>query len=144
MFTATQVFQNVGRRPHFSVYDPDTDTFYVWSSENGELYCFRHPKDDPTLYLTEVRTCPALSNTYVRSFTIFGDQILFVSGTSADSGQAQILLCRLSDLSVQEVYPVCDAYAGMVQIIPVIDGRGASGGGRAAHAGGVRTAGQGR
>ena len=121
VFTTTQVFQNIGSRPHFSVYDPDSDTFYVWSSENGELYCFRHPKDDPTLYLTEVRTCPALSNTYVRSFTIFGDQILFVSGTSADSGQAQILLCRLSDLSVQEVYPVCDAYAGMVQIIPVID-----------------------
>ncbi len=62
VFTTTQVFQNIGSRPHFSVYDPDSDTFYVWSSENGELYCFRHPKDDPTLYLTEVRTCPALSD----------------------------------------------------------------------------------
>ena len=121
VFTTTQVFRNIGRRPHFSVYDPDTDTFYVWSSENGELYCFRHPKDDPTLYLTEVKSCPALSNTYVRSFTIFGDRILFVSGTSTDGGQARILLCRLSDLSVQEAYPVCDAYAGMVRILPVID-----------------------
>ena len=32
-----------------------------------------------------------------------------------------VLLCRLSDLSVQEAYPACDAYAGMVQILPVID-----------------------
>ena len=54
-FIKTQIFSNVGNRPHFSVYDPVSDTFYVWSSQSGELYCFRHTEDSTRLYLTEIK-----------------------------------------------------------------------------------------
>lgn len=121
VWTHSGTFTDIGNRPHFSVYDSATDTFYVWSSESGQLYCFRHPTEDPSVYLTQVRTCAELQDTYVRSFTLLGDRILFVSGISSAGATPKILLCRLSDLSVLESWDVADAYAGMVQILPVTD-----------------------
>jgi hypothetical protein len=120
-FIKTQIFSNVGNRPHFSVYDPVSDTFYVWSSQSGELYCFRHTEDSTRLYLTEIKKIDALSSTYVRSFTIIGGDIYFVSGISGDGTPPQILRCDLKDLSVKESYAVPDELAGMIQITPVDD-----------------------
>ena len=40
-FIHTQSFYDIGIRPHYTVYDRNTDTFYVWSSMTGELFCFR-------------------------------------------------------------------------------------------------------
>lgn len=118
-YAASQVFEGVGDRPHFTVYDEQTDTFYVWSSESGQMYCFRHPEGSTEMFLTQILTCTRLEDTYVRSFTILGDRILFVSGLSASGEDPEILVCRLSDLEVLEEYPVCGDYAGMVQILPV-------------------------
>lgn len=114
----TQIFDQIGNRPHFTAYDKATDTFYVWSSRSGELYCFRHAKDDSRVYLTEVKKVDELSGIYIRSFTIIGDKIYFVSGFG--TGQpAQILCCSLDTLEVLERYDVPDELAGMVQITPV-------------------------
>ncbi len=120
-FVETQIFDDIGIRPHFSVYDEKSDTFYVWSSESGELYCFRHTPDSSRMYLTEIRSIKELENTYVRSFTIVDDDILFTSGLSTGGTGAKVLQCDLKSLDVKKSYPVPDALAGMVQITPIED-----------------------
>jgi hypothetical protein len=121
IWQCSQVFTDIGTRPHFSVYDSTADTFYVWSSENGELYCFRRAEGDTKVYLTEVRSCERLKNTYVRSFTVMGSSILFVAGTSGSGDTPAVILCNLGDLAVRAEYPVASQYAGMVQIMPVLE-----------------------
>ena len=120
-FINTQSLYEIGNRPHFTVYDETSDTFYVWSSSTGELYCFRHKPEDTRMYLTEIRKIDQLSGLYVRSFTIVGDDIYFVSGVSATGADAQILKCDLKTLNIKKSYPVPDELAGMVQITPIDD-----------------------
>ncbi len=118
-FLNTQVIYKIGDRPHFTYYDEKSDTFYVWSSNTGELYCFRHTPDSTRLYLTDVRTIDKLSGLYVRSFSIIDGDIYFVSGTSADAPQGEILVCDLDTLKVKKSYPVPGQLAGMVQITKI-------------------------
>ena len=120
-FINTQSFYDIGNRPHFTAYDETSDTFYVWSSSTGELYCFRHTPDSTRMYLTDIRKIDQLSGLYVRSFTIVGDDIYFVSGVSAAGTSPQILQCDLKTLNIKKGYPVPDELAGMVQITPIDD-----------------------
>ena len=113
VFYHTQTLDEVGNRPHYIVYDAPTDTFYVWSSMNGEMYLCRHDPGDTRMYLTEIRKTEALADTYVRSFTIDGSDIYFVSGIP---GSPAILRADLSTFEVREAYPVPDVMAGMVQL----------------------------
>ena len=115
IFVPTQEFLDIGNRPHYIIYDEYTDTFYVWSSQNGEMYLFRHAKEDSRMYLTEVRSIPSLSNVYVRSFTIIGDRIYFVSGNSS------IIETDLYSFKIKKEYPVPPEMAGMVQITRIQD-----------------------
>jgi len=115
-FVQTQLFENIGSRPHYIRYDERTGTFYVWSSMTGELYCFRHTRSSSRMYLTEIRKLDMLDGVYVRSFTIQGNSIYFVSG------QSQILQADLKTLELKKTYPVPDAIAGMVQLLPVPGG----------------------
>lgn len=115
IFIPTQEFTQIGNRPHYIIYHEPTDTFYVWSSQSGEMYLLRHPENDTTMYLTEIRSIPSLSNVYVRSFTIAGDRIYFVSGNSS------IIEADLSTFKVRKEYPVPDEIAGMVQLTPIED-----------------------
>lgn len=114
-FIHTQTFENIGNRPHYIIYDAPTDTFYVWSSMSGEMYLFRHNPDDTRMYLTEVRRIESLDNVYVRSFTIRGNDIYFVSGNSS------ILRADLATFEITETYPVPDSMAGMIQLTPIQD-----------------------
>lgn len=113
VFYHTQTLDEAGNRPHYIVYDAPTDTFYVWSSMNGEMYLCRHDPGSPQMYLTQIRTVDALKETYVRSFTIDGDDIYFVSGIP---GTPAIIQADLSTFEVRKTYPVPDAIAGMVQL----------------------------
>lgn len=122
VYVNTQEFEEIGNRPHYTVYDQDTDTFYVWSSMSGEMYLFRHNDDDTRMYLTEVLSVPALANGYTRSFTIDGDEILIVSGIMLDLTDSVITRCSIRDLSVIETYHMPDEIAGMTQILPVENG----------------------
>lgn len=115
VFYHTQTLDEVGNRPHYIVYDAPTDTFYVWSSMNGEMYLCRHDPGDPLMYLTEIRTVDALKDAYVRSFTIDGDDIYFVSGIP---GSPAILRADLATFEIRETYPVPDEMAGMIQLTP--------------------------
>lgn len=110
-FEVIQEFSNIGVRPHYIQYHEETETFYVWSSMTGEMYLFSANSQQVTL--EEVRKIPQLEGVYVRSFTILGDEIYFVSGNNA------ILRARLSDFTILEEYPVPDSLAGMIQLTKI-------------------------
>ena len=115
VFLPTQEFTEIGDRPHYIIYDEATMTFYVWSSESGEMFLFRRSADDTSLYLTEIRSIPSLNGIYVRSFTIEGDTIYFVSGNSS------IIEADLDTFRIKKEYPVPDNMAGMVQLTFIRD-----------------------
>lgn len=115
VYIPSQEFTGIGSRPHYIVYDKPTDTFYVWSSQSGEMYLLRHPADNSTMYLTQIRSIPSLANTYVRSFTIVKNTIYFVSGNSS------IIEADLDTFKVKKEYPVPDELSGMIQLTPIGD-----------------------
>lgn len=115
IFVPFQEFTEIGNRPHYIIYDERTDTFYAWSSESGEMFLFRHPKGDPHMYLTGIRSIPSLNGVYVRSFTIAEDTIYFVSGNSS------IIEADLATFKIRKEYPVPDELAGMIQLTPIED-----------------------
>lgn len=113
VFYHTQTLDAVGNRPHYIIYDAPTDTFYVWSSMNGEMYLCRHDPGESRMYLTQIHTVDALKETYVRSFTIDGNDIYFVSGTP---GTPAVFQADLTTFTVKETFPVPDSMAGMIQL----------------------------
>lgn len=115
VYVHTQTFNDIGNRPHYIVYDAPTDTFYAWSSMSGEMYLFRHNPDDTRMYLTEIRRIESLDNVYVRSFTIIGNDIYFVSGNSS------IIRADLESFKISETYPVPGSMAGMIQLTLIQD-----------------------
>lgn len=115
IFLPTQEFTNIGNRPHYILYDEYTDTFYAWSSMSGEMFLFRHAKEDSRMYLTKVLSIPSLDGVYVRSFTIVEDRIYFVSGNSS------ILEADLYTFEVKKEYPVPARLCGMIQLTPIED-----------------------
>lgn len=114
-YVHTQTFSDIGIRPHYLVYHEPKDCFYAWSSMTGEMYLFRREKDSSRVYLSEVKRIPSLNGSYVRSFTILGNDIYFVSGNSS------ILRADLDSFEIRQEYPVPDEIAGMIQLT-MIDG----------------------
>ncbi len=117
IFYHTQTFEGIGNRPHYIVYREADNTFYVWSSMNGEMYLMRHNPEDTRMYLTEIRKVDGLEETYVRSFTIIGDEIYFVSGIPNNT----ILCADLESFTIKKAYPVPDELAGMIQLTKIQD-----------------------
>lgn len=115
VFVPTQCFYNIGKRPHYIIYDEYTDTFYAWSSQSGEMYLFRRKDGCSDVYLTEIRSIPSLNGVYVRSFTIVEDTVYFVSGNST------IIEADLYTFEIKKEYPVPAEMAGMIQITPIQD-----------------------
>lgn len=114
IFYQTQSFENIGIRPHYVVYDADSERFYALSSMTGELYVFLRPqKDSSAVALEKIMSIPELNNIYVRSFTIDGDDIYFVSGNSS------IIRADKKDLDILETWPVPAGIAGMVQLTKI-------------------------
>lgn len=120
-FINTQTIYNIGNRPHYTVYDKETDTFYVWSSTTGELYCIRQGAGSSRLYITDIRKMDILDGIYVRSFSIIDGDIYFVSGVSDEGFSAKIYCCDLETLEVKKSYDVPANLAGMVQITKIDD-----------------------
>ena len=107
-FELTGVFNDIGILPHYVVYDENSERFYVLSSMTGELYVFKNKNGEVIHERTE--SIKELNDCYVRSFTIMGDEVYFVSGNK------NIIRARLKDLKVLERFPVGDEIAGMVQL----------------------------
>lgn len=114
-FIHTQTLKNIGIRPHFIVYEEETDTFYAWSSMTGELFYIHRNKEDNQVYVSDIRAIDKLNNVYVRSFTIIDGEVYFVSGTSS------IIVADLKSLQIKREYPVSDEIAGMIQLVKIQD-----------------------
>jgi len=115
-FVQTQVFENVGNRPHYIYYHKESATFYAWSSMTGEMYLFQRNPDTNLVSLLEIRSVPQLSGgAYVRSFTIIGDKIYFVSGLKS------IIKLNLNNFRLLRIYLVPEDIAGMVQLTKIED-----------------------
>lgn len=114
-FVHTQTFSNIGIRPHYIVYHEADGCFYAWSSMTGEMYIFRRAEASSRVFLSEIRSIPALNGVYVRSFSMIGRDVYFVSGNSS------IIRADRKTFAVREEYPVPDAIAGMIQLT-LIDG----------------------
>ena len=112
-FQLTGEFPDIGTLPHFVTYDENSKRFYVLSSMTGELFIFKNHNGEAVL--ERVNRIEELNGSYVRSFTIIGDEVYFVSGNS------NIIRARLSDLKVLERYPVSPDIAGMVQLEKIGD-----------------------
>lgn len=82
---------------------------------SGELYLFRRNAGDTRMYLTEIRRMDSLDQVYVRSFTIIGNDIYFVSGNSS------IIRADLDTFAILDTYPVPDSMAGMIQLTLIQD-----------------------
>lgn len=111
-----QVFDNIGIRPHYIVYDAKTNYFYVWSSATGQMYLFRRKKDSLEVYLDKIKAIPELYGKYVRSFTIDGNEIYFPCVEDSS-----IYVADKKSFKLKGIYPVPAKMAGMVQIIRIED-----------------------
>lgn len=109
-FYLTQLFENIGIRPHYIVYDEGSKRFYALSSMTGELYVFYRREKSSDVFLEKILSVPELNNVYVRSFTIDNNDIYFVACNGT------ILRTRKKDLAVLERWTIPAEYAGMVQI----------------------------
>ena len=114
-FVNTQLFTDIGIRPHFIVYDEDDASFYAWSSMTGQMYVFKYD-ENRRVYISRIMTLDSLNDVYVRSFTIEGDSIYLVSGAGS------ILIVDKYEFRVKKEYKVPDSMYGMVQIMPVEKG----------------------
>ncbi|MCR4909439.1 MAG: hypothetical protein K5985_11470 [Lachnospiraceae bacterium] len=112
-FLLTQQFENITSRPHYIVYHEENATFYCWCSMSGQMYLFRREEGSSRVYLAEILSIPELDGVYVRSFTIIGNDIYFVSGNS------KILKADLDSFEITASYPVPGKLAGMVQLTPI-------------------------
>ena len=114
-YVNTQLFSDIGKRPHYTVYDEKDTAFYVWSSTTGEMYIFRHETGSAKMYLTEIRDA-GTKDTYIRSFYMDGDEIYFVSGIGADGQSSGILICDKHTFEIKEKIDVPAELAGMVAL----------------------------
>ena len=116
VFVNTQVFEGIGNRPHYIVYNEADKCFYVWSSMTGQMYVMKHDEGSKQMYISRIMTIEELDGVYARSFTLDGDSIYIVSGNK------QILEVATSNFKIKHRYQVPDSMAGMVQIMPVDGG----------------------
>lgn len=113
-YMETQVFENIGLRPHYVEYDGTTGVFYVWSSLTGEMYLFKRKPNTVELSLQKVMRVPELYGQYARSFTIVKNRIYFPCVTSSS-----ILEVDKKTFRIKNNYPVPENIAGMVQLLKI-------------------------
>lgn len=113
-YTEVQVFENIGVRPHYIVYDAPTGLFYAWSSMTGEMYLFRRKPDTSEVCLEKVMKVPELYGKYVRSFTIEGDRIYLPC-----VHESAIVAVDKETFCVEDSYAVPESIAGMVQLAKI-------------------------
>lgn len=116
-YVQTQTFDNIGMKPHFVQYDEKRKTFYAWSSITGEMYYFKRDTATNDIYIEKVLKIDELFGVYVRSFTIIGDEIYFISGHNNE----KLIRANADTLEILETYPVASEIAGMVQVIKIQD-----------------------
>ncbi|MBQ6697153.1 MAG: hypothetical protein IJN16_10665 [Lachnospiraceae bacterium] len=114
-FIQTQIFENIGNRPHYIDYDAATNRFYALSSLTGELYVFYQEADTTQVQLEKILNIPGMQNTYIRSFSIEEDEIYFACNNGI------ILRTRLEDLTLLEQFSVPAELGGLIQVVKIQD-----------------------
>ncbi len=112
-FSVSQEIDGVGERPHFVVYDPQTQLFNVWSSMTGEMIRYRREEGSNLLVQEDVLSIPELNGIYVRSFTIEGNKIYL------PTADGRIYEADKKTLAVKKIYQVPEQIAGMVQLMHI-------------------------
>lgn len=107
-FQNTQRFDKVGIRPHYIQYDVDTESFFVWSSETGDMYIMKRLPEYNYMYIKEIRHIYELDGFYVRSFSIDGDEVIFPSGNNQ-----YMIIADKETLNVKNQYKVTPGICGM-------------------------------
>lgn len=111
-YQLVESIENVGVRPHYTVYDSATGQFYVWSSMTGTMYIYKRASNGTSLRLKGTKRIRDLDGAYTRSFTIEGDTIYFPC-----TGNSAIYAVNKSNFRVKGVYPVSSELSEMVQVI---------------------------
>jgi hypothetical protein len=93
-----QRLYNVGGRPHKTIYDLQTDAFYVVSAPY--IFCYRKLAGQLTLIYQ--KSPSFLAGTYVRSFKIIDSKMYFVSG----NGHINVVNYIDESYTVMNAYPV--------------------------------------
>lgn len=127
-FKQTQIIGGIETRPHFVIYDKDSQRFYVLSSLGGVLWIIKNEsgeaKIEQKIEITEIK------ETYVRSFSLIDGFFYFISG----NGFIWKISLDVYGNSVQEKFAVPFELSGMNQIVKIgnsfyitvyQDGRGA-------------------
>lgn len=113
-YQLVESIENVGIRPHYTVYDQATGQFYVWSSMTGTMYIYKRAKNGLGLTLKSARTIKDMDGFYTRSFTIDNGTIYFPC-----VGKSAVYAVNKSNFKVKAVYPVVSELGEMVQLIHV-------------------------
>lgn len=111
-FQLVESIENVGVRPHYTVYDSATGQFYVWSSMTGTMYIYKRVSNSTSIRLKSTKRIRELDGAYTRSFTIEGDTIYFPC-----TGNSAIYAVNKNNFRVKGVYPVAAELSEMVQVI---------------------------
>lgn len=113
-YQLVESIENVGIRPHYTVYDKATGQFYVWSSMTGTMYIYKRAKNSLSLSLACTRTIKDLDGCYTRSFTIDNGAIYFPC-----VGRSAIYVVNKGDFKVKAAYPVVSELGEMVQLLHI-------------------------
>lgn len=112
-----QTIENVGLKPHYVQYDEKREEFLAWSSITGEMYYLKRDKDTNQVNIERIVKIDELYGVYVRSFTIIGEEVYFISGHN----NQKIIKADVDSLTILERYQVTPEIAGMVQLTKIQD-----------------------
>lgn len=112
-FKQTQIIGGIETRPHFVIYDKDSQRFYVLSSLGGILWIIKNEngqaKIERKIEISEIK------ETYVRSFSQIDGFFYFISG----NGFIWKVSLNDSKYSVQVKFAVPFELSGMNQIVKI-------------------------
>lgn len=114
-FYLTQLFNEIGTRPHYVVYDETEKRFYVLSSMTGQLYVFYRPDPDS-------------SSVALEKYSLCQSWIRFMSAPLQSTATTCTLFPAISrfcapakDLKILERFPVPAEISGMIQLTHIQD-----------------------
>jgi len=109
-FYLTQVFEQIGKRPHFVMYDEEKELFYALSSLTGEIYIFERKNQDIEVELADTKSLAGLDGIYIRSFSIIeGDMYL-------PAGDGKIYRLNRENFDIEETFELPPELGGPTQI----------------------------
>jgi len=123
-FALSQIFENIGTKPHCIVYDKDTKLFFLLNSYSGEIYMFEYSYEAEKVIVKNAIKSQILSGAYIRTLSIDDEYIYLASGlrvVETSEYEPEIIIFDKLSMDVVDVIRVSDTLAGMVQIEHIFD-----------------------